>query len=755
MIVDDVVPVTVGGEPASHFLDGITVLELGDGLAGAAATSVLRSYGADVTTVLLSQAVSHRLEPSVTIGDDSDSVLSLLLRSGKHIVAEVPVPDPGTFDIVVFDRIDQAAPEADVENYLRDVAARNTNVWVTISAFGLSGPRRDHVATDFVLAAAGGLLGAVTDPVNKRPVKLPGSQSLLAAGHVAALAACHGLDEARRRGSPVHVDVSGQEAVIATGPVLGLAQVLLNAAAVGGVRRVAPSGFIRCRDGLVRVVCSENHQWAGMVRVLGEPDWAIQHPTNADRVGHAEEIDRRLDQAFAQTAKADCERRLQEAGVPATMMCGPAELLRHRQFLHRGAVGRYQVRGLEFEAVSSPMRVSTGTSRPGSARRDGLAGLKIMEFGHVLAVPMAAAFLGAMGASVTKVEDAVRQDTYRRNGPFVDDVPGADRGAYFAVANHSKRSLTIDMSGGPQALAAALDEADVVVENFGPSRAGRLGIDAATLHAARPSMLAISVSGFGHTGPSSRYRSYAYNLHSACGLLDLLRSQNGELTEVDLAWADLVSTVAIATAVAAWAVGPRRESGACIDLSMAEQGAQRFNEYLAAESRQAGTGRPGRGGNHQVPFAPQQVYRTGDGRWLAISVCTDSAWARLVEVLGSPPELLAGPLGTAGSRTGHQDELDSALERLICGRHGDELTSRLQAAGVAATMVATPADLVKDEHLRDRGFFGPVTHPQWGHRLLLGLPWRFVGESPIPLGVPPELQDATAATTARPPVNRT
>src|SRR5580658_9955261 len=111
MIVDDVVPVTAGGEPASHFLDGITVLELGDGLAGAAATSVLRSHGADVTTVLLSQAASHHLEPSVTIGGDSDSVLSLLLRSGKHIVAEVPVPDPGTFDIVVFDRIDQAAPE--------------------------------------------------------------------------------------------------------------------------------------------------------------------------------------------------------------------------------------------------------------------------------------------------------------------------------------------------------------------------------------------------------------------------------------------------------------------------------------------------------------------------------------------------------------------------------------------------------------------------------------------------------------------
>jgi crotonobetainyl-CoA:carnitine CoA-transferase CaiB-like acyl-CoA transferase len=754
MIADDVVPAATGEGPASHFLDGITVLELGDGVAGAAATSVLRSYGADVTTVLLSQAVSHRLEPLVTLGDDTDSTLSLLLRSGKHIVADGPGPDPGTFDIVVFDRIDQAASGADVEHYLRDVAASNANVWVTISAFGLSGPQRDHAATDFVLAAAGGLLGAVTDPAGRRPVKLPGSQSLLAAGHVAALAACHGLDEARRRGSPVHVDVSGQEAVIATGPVLGLAQALLNTTAAGGVRRVAPSGFIRCRDGLVRVVCSENHQWAGMVRVLGSPDWAIQYVTNADRVGHAEEIDNRLDEAFAQTAKADCEQRLQEAGVPATVMCGPAELLRHRQFLHRGAVGRYHVRGLEFEAVSSPMRVTTEASGSGSARRGGLAGLKITEFGHVLAVPMAAAFLGAMGASVTKVEDAVRQDTYRRNGPFVDDVAGADRGVYFAVANHSKQSLTIDMSAGPQALAAALDGADVVLENFGPSRAGRLGIDAATLHEARPSMLAISVSGFGHTGPSSRYRSYAYNLHSACGLLDLLRSQNGELTEVDLAWADLVSTVAIATAVAAWAVGPGSGAGACIDLSMAEQGAQRFNEYLAAESRQAGAGRPDHGGNHQAPFAPQQVYQTGDGRWLAVSVYADSAWARLVEALGSPPELLAARFDTACSRAGHQDDLDIVLARLIRGHQGGELASRLQAAGVAATMVATPADLIKDEHLSARGFFGAVTHPQWGRRQLLGLPWRFAGEDPIPLGAPPELQQS-AVTAARPSANRT
>jgi crotonobetainyl-CoA:carnitine CoA-transferase CaiB-like acyl-CoA transferase len=267
-------------------------------------------------------------------------------------------------------------------------------------------------------------------------------------------------------------------------------------------------------------------------------------------------------------------------------------------------------------------------------------------------------------------------------------------------------------------------------------------------------MLAISVSGFGHTGPSSRYRSYAYNLHSACGLLDLLRSQNGELTEVDLAWADLVSTVAIATAVAAWAVGPGSGAGACIDLSMAEQGAQRFNEYLAAESRQAGAGRPDHGGNHQAPFAPQQVYQTGDGRWLAVSVYADSAWARLVEALGSPPELLAARFDTACSRAGHQDDLDIVLARLIRGHQGGELASRLQAAGVAATMVATPADLIKDEHLSARGFFGAVTHPQWGRRQLLGLPWRFAGEDPIPLGAPPELQQS-AVTAARPSANRT
>jgi crotonobetainyl-CoA:carnitine CoA-transferase CaiB-like acyl-CoA transferase len=729
-------------EPA--FLRGVRVLELGDGVAGASATAILAGLGAEVVTVTVPGSALRRARPALA---DGPSLLAASLDAAKTVADQRDRDDPGGFDVVVCDRVAAAPPNvpASLPDYLAHVAARNPGVWVTISAAGLSGPDRDVRGTELTVAAMGGLLSAVTDPSTGQPLKLAGQQALRSAGQVAALAACHGLDLRRRRPT-VHLDVSAQEAVIATGPVLRVVHALLNCTGDAGARRYgAPAGFYPCADGIIRISAMENHQWEGLVRAFGAPAWTEPFATTQARTEHAEEIDTRLASLTAAMTKRACEELLQAHGVPATAMNSPAELLAASHFEARGCWHRVSVGDRAATVMGPPAPYADGrTAAPEPSAASGLAGLRVLEAGHVLAVPLAGALLGAMGADVTKLEDPDRLDMYRRRGPYIDSTPGIERAAYFAFVNHSKRSQSVSLDEPPPA--ALLDGSDVVIENYGPGRARRLGLDAAGLGQRRPQLLALSSSGFGHTGPWSSYRAYAYNLQTACGLGYLTRTSDGSPAEIDMAWADLISGFAVATVVAAWAVGPAGRVGASLDFSMAEVITARFNEYLAAASCAVADHDQT---NEVYPYAPCGVYPTTDG-WLALSVETDAGWLHTRRVLGRPEGLDDERFGTAAGRFDARQSLDRAVAELTAGHASAVLAADLQAAGVSAAAVATPDTLIADAHLAARQFFAPVAHPEWGERRLIGLPWRIAAEPPFPLRPPPLLDAVDARVEGAP-----
>ncbi|HZQ56918.1 MAG TPA: CoA transferase, partial [Acidimicrobiales bacterium] len=664
------------------FLDGLRVLETGDGVAGSYATAVLAGFGAHVTKVRDPSSPLHQLRPALP---DGTSLLAAVLDDGKETVGAEP---GGGFDVVVCDRVGGGT---DVGSYLASVAARNGGAWVTISAAGLSGPRRGTFGTELTVAAAGGLLSAASDPASRQPLKLAGCQALLSAGQVAALAACHALDLSRRAG-PVHLDVSAQEAALVTGPVLRVVHALLNCTGDAGARRYgAPAGFYPCADGVLRISAMEDHQWEGLVRALGTPAWAEPFGTTAARTEHAADIDARLAEVTATRPKRDLEEALQANGVPATAMYSPEEILASAHYAARGSWRVIDAGGTPVTVMGSPVRQVAQASPPVASAAGGLQGAKVAEAGHVLAVPLAGALLGAMGAEVTKLEDPDRLDMYRRRGPFIDSTPGMERAAYFAAVNHSKRSRSAsleDQRGVEDAIAGA----DVVVENFGPGRARRLGVDAATLARTHPALLALSSSGFGHDGPWSAYRAYAYNLQTSCGLGYLTRTASGAPVEIDMAWADLVSGFAIATIVAAWAAGPARRVGAGLDFSMAELITSRFNEFLAAAS--AGVETTDRA-NDQYPYAPCGVYPAGED-WVAIAVHGDAEWGAARAVLGIDAD---ERFASAEARYEHRDDLDDVVAGATSGRAARELVAALDAHGVAAAVVETAATLIADGHL--------------------------------------------------------
>ena len=216
----------------------------------------------------------------------------------------------------------------------------------------------------------------------------------------------------------------------------------------------------------------------------------------------------------------------------------------------------------------------------------------------------------------------------------------------------------------------------------------------------------------------------------------LTRNDAGESAEIDIAWADLISGYALATIIAAWAVGPKGNAGTGVDFSMTDLVVSHFNEYLAAASLGYDDDTADRA-NELAPFAPHGIYPTEDG-WIAICVRHDSEFLRLIKVLDG--ESSFDPVfARAEDRLERRSELDAQMSRATRSHRSSELAARLREEEVVAEAVVDPKTLTEDAQLAARAFFETVDHPEWGTRRLVGIPWRQFGQPPPPLGPPPML----------------
>ena len=677
--------------PDQTFLAGVRVLQLGDGVAGAAAAALLAMLGADVARTPTGDRDRHG--PLIDTPAGPRPAVDLVLDHQKRALSADTAPDPRDFDIVIADGVLPPHETADGV------------VVVTVSPFGADGPCRGRPGGELTAQASGGLLATIegSDGV---PVPAPGYVASKAVGAVTALAALHGLERRNRDGGAVVVDVSMQEAVIFTAALPECAHVMYRCPGrAGSGRYLAPSGVFPCRDGLVRITAVENHQWRGLRAALGEPAWATGLDERAARIDHADLINHHVTEWTADRLKADCAALLQSHGVPSTPVNHPPELLESPQLTHRGSVRRARLAGCDAVVLGPPWSVSSGAT--GASARHGLTGLRIAELTHVLAGPIVGALLGAMGADVLRVEDPDRLDIYRRSGPFADGVAGTERGAYFAVANHSKRSYLLDAARASDDVAALLSQSDVLIENVGSSRLRRLAVDPQTL--ADSGRLTLRVSGFGSDGPLAGYRVYANNVQAYGGLAGLITASDGTPARLGTVLADPLSSVVGAVVIAAWALGPSRSTGAVVDLSMAEVVASTVSEFVATATTNH---------NPENGAVMRAVHRATDDRWVAVELRGEQCAPERVEFVAA----------------------------LITTNRADDAAFKLQGAGIEAAVVRRADELVADAHLAARGFFPDIDHPDpdLSTARLVGLPWRFTGEGPIPLAPPPALGSSTA-----------
>jgi crotonobetainyl-CoA:carnitine CoA-transferase CaiB-like acyl-CoA transferase len=714
-------------------LRGLTVLEVGETVPVAAAGAMLRKLGADVT----------RLRPAGSPSGGARTQRDRLLDALAFGKDDVLVDDPWGDGLAAAREVDVTiagvATRGSLAGYESDVRAHNRATWVSVSPFGLHGPLSGRRGGELVATASGGIAYYMRTTTG-RPMKPAGFGASIAAGHFAALAGLHGTLALRTRHAPIHLDLSMQDAVLVLGVFLELSHVVFDSATEGSSKNYsAPSGFIRCADGLVWVTVLEQHQWEGCVRAMGSPDWAVRIATKEQRYAESESIRERLEAWSAHYTAEECADRLQAEGVPATKVNSCTDLLT--------GVGRDVAEGFFVPGRRDGELLPGVPARLTSRRAEGSPRAartpRVLDVTGVLVAPLATSWLGTLGVDVLKVEDPARTDVYRRVGPFLHRTPNPEASAYFSFVNYSKRShaVRLDDEAGRRRLHELAAGADVVVTNISAHRAELLGLTPDALDASEGPSL-VSSSGFGRTTAHAAYRAYGLNIQAAGGVVHLSRDRTGQPRNFGTSWADPMTSIVIAISAMAQLLSPagRRSH---VDVSMVEVLACQFPEYFAEIST---------GGDERVAdesrldhAAPHGVYRcAGDDEWLALAVATDDEWRRLVEVLGSPDDLAHARFARLADRLAAPDELDLAIERALAGRSRDGVFALLQAAGIACAPVWGARDLVALDHLRERGILQVVSHPVWGERVLAGVPWRVAGEGPLPIGRPALLGEHTS-----------
>jgi len=366
-----------------------------------------------------------------------------------------------------------------------------------------------------------------------------------------------------------------------------------------------------------------------------------------------------------------------------------------------------------------------------------LKGTRILDLGSAWAVPIATKPLALLGAEVIHIESCQRPDISRFGTHVDNETTGSfwETGGRHHSINLSKLGITLDLTkeAGVQIFRELVKVSDVVAENFSPRVMKNLGLDYHSLRELKPDIIMLSSSAFGHTGPWANYVGWGMSLEPISGISHLTGYTDRPPNKSTIPYTDVPAALHATFAILA-ALYHRRKTGQgqFIDLSQYEVAVQQSGEALMDYVLNHRI--EGRMGNRHSSMAPHGVYRCqGNDKWVAISVSSDAEWQALCEAMGNPPWTEEERFWDALSRWRNQDELDGLIEKWTMTKDHREAMHTLQKAGVPAGAVFTSKELLLDPHLKERGFFHLITHPQLpgmervGMRPIPGLPWKMSG----------------------------
>lgn len=667
-------------------------------------------------------------------------------------------------------------------------------IWASVTPYGLSGPRAGWLGNDLTLGAAGGFIrgmGADGDPLF-RP---GGQQAYHTAAQQAVIAILTALLWRERTGIGQRIDISIAECVAAVCALMAAGYAVDGSDQSRTVRPDSPlippgNGPFECLDGAVIAGGGPipARHWPEFIEWMNSDglatDW-VGDPRWLDvgfRTAHRDEVNALMRQFFRRYTKAELCAGSIGRGFMLFPLQHAGDLFNDPQLRERGFFQPVPDpdRNLTLDYPGPPYRLSASPARiygpapclsgaraadnwpephtfgrhtadaepvpaAGTARPLALTGLRVIELGWYIAGPLAGKILADQGAEVLKIESALRPDPARYVGPFPPDVPLPERtlemATWFSLFNSSVKSIALNLADprGLDLLRGLVAQADVLIENFAPGTMERWGLDYAGAAALKPDIIMVRMPLVGSAGPRAGLSGGGNHLTGFSGLQYLTGLEDGEPSPVgprgiypDYGPNPLHAVIAVLAAL-----NRRSQTGKGQEIELAQFESMVTVNGTALLEYAANASVEGRMGNRSRWAAPHNIYRCRDTNeldgWCAIAVETDDQWNALAHVIG--PDTLAANarLRDVAGRKAAEDDIDREIERWTAARDVDEVVETLQAAGVMASRVAGPVDLLRDPQLAHREQYRYLPHPAMDRLPLNRLGFRFekLGMGPL------------------------
>jgi crotonobetainyl-CoA:carnitine CoA-transferase CaiB-like acyl-CoA transferase len=350
-------------------------------------------------------------------------------------------------------------------------------------------------------------------------------------------------------------------------------------------------------------------------------------------------------------------------------------------------------------------------------RQGPLAGLKVVEFAHVIAGPLAGTLLADLGAEVVHVEDPGSGDPQRNAGPARD---GAH--LWWKVSARNKRSVTLNLrTDEGRAVARELAAwADVVITNFRVSTLEKWGLDYASLQEINSTIIVLQVTGFGATSSRRNQPGFGKVGEAMSGVVNITGFPDGPPVHTGFSHGDSVTGLMGAFAIQSALY--RRDhdpefTGEWIDLALYD-GLFRLIEWQIVFYDQLGEV-PERVGNRlaAAPAAVINTFRTSDDRWITVTSGTPRSVRNVAELVGEDVALYDTP----AKQVERREHLDRLLADWISGRTAAECLEVMGKLEVVASPIYTVEDILKDETFRERDNIVEVQDPDLGPLRMQGV----------------------------------
>ncbi|HPG27969.1 MAG TPA: CoA transferase [Myxococcota bacterium] len=337
-----------------------------------------------------------------------------------------------------------------------------------------------------------------------------------------------------------------------------------------------------------------------------------------------------------------------------------------------------------------------------------LDGHRIVDLTTMISGPMATCLLADQGADVIKVESPGVGDLVRRLGVSKEGIT-----ATFATTNRNKRSIVLDLKQAQdrEAFERLVATADVVVQNFRPGVAERMGIGEPDLRRLRPDLVYVSISGFGETGPYAHKRVYDPIVQALSGLATIQGNRGaGRPAMCRLIIPDKITAITAAQAItAALLARERTGEGQHVRLSM-------IDAMVALAWPEGFAGMTFVGEENDVPrnaLAQDLVFETADG-YMTAGAVSDSEWQGLTRALGHPEWLDDDRFRTAAGRVAYAKERLDQTADVLRTRTTAEWLELLDREQVPCAPILPLSEVIRHPQVVENGLLFESEHPVAG-----------------------------------------